>query len=85
VPVVFKDAAVVCRAPHDCVWCAERIDAGKPARTQAGIVNGEFFAWHMHPECFAAADSGNDDPDGMFEPGVHARGSAELTYGRRPE
>ena len=42
---------------HRCMWCAQVIEAGSAATYNAIIFDGEFSAYHMHPECEAAKDS----------------------------
>lgn len=62
----------------DCVWCGERIERGDSAVVYRGVVNGQRYAHHHHPECDHATrswhDSADDDEPRPPAPGTMQRG-----------
>jgi hypothetical protein len=42
---------VKCRKDHRCEWCGEKIPAGDQAFYYAGLWDGDWQSWYMHPEC----------------------------------
>jgi len=45
------------RVKHEesCAWCGETIEAGSPAMTHRGAMDGQRFTLHHHAECESAA------------------------------
>ena len=52
------------RKAHQCMYCAEEIDAGAEYVHQTGVYDGRWYTHKMHPECFADMCEG----DGEFTP-----------------
>ena len=69
------------KKPHRCMWCAQVIEAGSAATYNAGVFDGDFSAYHMHPECEAAKDSLTREQwremDYLFDFGEFSRGRAD--------
>ena len=71
-----REQTVVCRKPHTCDWCGEGIEAGQQAVSGAGMFEGEFYSYHIHPEC-AAAIARDSDIDDMWPPEYQRRGMTQ--------
>lgn len=66
------------RKPHQCQWCAKRIEVGSVTKYASGVFEGDFWAGHFHPECAAANDSQTyDERLEGFSPGECARGRTD--------
>lgn len=51
------------RKNQTCESCGQVIAVGSPAIYSAAKEDGEFFAWHAHPECRAAEIAWNEKAD----------------------
>lgn len=79
------------RRERPCCWCGEQIPRGSEAWSIRGSRDGEFWADHMHAECYAAhqrcdSDERDELRDG-WEFGEFRRGMTpgEATAKRRGE
>ena len=48
------------RKPHQCDWCYESIEVGKPYVRQSLVDGSEFYNWIAHPECHVASSRLSD-------------------------
>jgi len=49
------------RKPHRCEECGKRIELGSAAEYRRGVWEGDFYSYHLHPECSAAAQAFYDE------------------------
>jgi hypothetical protein len=76
----LRDSIVICRQPHECGWCAEKIDKGERAHFRSYVWSGrpgEIVSDWMHPECWNAMIEQEYDPEDGWMPGDYRRGSNE--------
>ena len=50
-----------CAKRRPCIWCGEMIEQGQIYCRQSGVLEGDFFTNHYHPECYDAL--GESDVD----------------------
>jgi len=65
--------SVICRKPHVCEWCGEKINLSEPAISRAYVWEGEFNSSWQHPECHTAMNNSPESLEG-FELGDQCRG-----------
>ncbi len=52
------------RKDYRCAWCGENIPQGTPHQHYAGMWDGDWQNWRMHPECYNDVDM-DDQLDGF--------------------
>ena len=74
----LQEKEVIVRKPHECEWCAQRIDKGERAHYRSYVWEGEMRSGWMHIECWDAMgkEETRNLQDG-WSPGDYKRGSTE--------
>jgi hypothetical protein len=59
------------RKAHTCEACERPIATGSAAKYWAGIVEGEFYCWYRHADCYEAESAWNDHADFAWDEFCH--------------